>query len=121
MSFEKIKFTQHPADVSGTRGSLRIGKYELSVIGGQRFYCDARRRNQHRLGLEDQTTDPDFWASFEVAVLKQFSQKFDEPFREFTREFFDGATDDVLGWQSREDISNLIQRIEVALTEEEDV
>ena len=51
-----------------------------------------------------ENNSPDDFSSFEVAI---FNPQGDWA----TKEFFPDHNDDVLGWQSREDINNLIKKI----------
>lgn len=105
-NWDDIKFEKHPATDEGVRGTLKIAQYELSIVGGKNFYSTGyegkdtwRKPNEER-----------FYSSFEVAVFE-----ITEDGKEFTRKFFIGATDDVLGWQGRDDILELISRMENSL------
>ena len=69
--------------------------FELSVIAGDHAYSTPRENNE----------DPDFFDGFEIAIFT--------PDGEFTREFFPEDThDDVLGWQSRSEISAIMLLIQ---------
>jgi len=76
-------------------GTLQIGDFLLSVVAGERLFSLPRT-------FENSI---DEFSKFEVAVLN--------PEREFVTDFFVGKIDDdVLGWQTREQINELITRIE---------
>ena len=66
----------------------------ISVQAGSGNYSTPR---------EDLTSSDQF-SSFEVAI-------WDEDGDWITKEFFPDNNDDVIGWQSREDINNLIKKI----------
>ena len=69
--------------------------FSISVIAGSIAYSTPREDN----------VDPDFFSEFEVAVFNDRG--------EFTREFFpEDHSDDVLGWQDREEINTLISKIQ---------
>ena len=69
--------------------------FSISVIAGGLAYSTPR----------EDSTDPDFFSAFEVAVFA--------PNGEFTREFFpEDHNDDVMGWQSRADINTLMLLIQ---------
>jgi len=65
--------------------------FEISVIAGEFAYSTPR----------ENSLDPDFFSSFEVAVFNSDG--------EFVREFFpEDHNDDVLGWQNRGQINTLM-------------
>ena len=69
--------------------------FSISVIAGGLAYSTPR----------EDSTDPDFFSEFEVAVFG--------PDGDFTREFFPEDThDDVLGWQERGQINALMLLIQ---------
>ncbi len=68
--------------------------FELSIVAGPGRYSTPK----------DEGNSPDDFSSFEVAV-------FDPQGNWATKEFFPDHNDDVMGWQSREDINNLIKKI----------
>ena len=84
MKFENLVFIKHPNDyMEGLMAKYRFdnGK-ELSVVAGNNLYCTTRygnRKGGPMLEVEDV-------ASFEVMIGKE-----------------------VIGWQSREDINNIIK------------
>ena len=84
MTFDNLVFIKHPNDyMEGLMAMYRFdnGK-ELSVVAGNNLYCTTRygnRKGGPMLEVED-------IASFEVMIGKK-----------------------VLGWQSREDINNIIK------------
>lgn len=76
-------------------GTLQIGNFVLSVVAGERLFSLPRTFQ----------SSIDEFSKFEVAVLNSE--------REFVTDFFVGEIeDDVLGWQSREQINELITRME---------
>ena len=86
-SFDDIKFDKHPLLNGAIRGQLELGNgIALSVVAGESLYSGGKYGNRGPVTkLEDATT-------FEVAVMN------------------DGEiVDDVLGWQSKKDINQLIQ------------
>jgi len=68
--------------------------FELSIVAGPGKYSSPK----------DKSNSPDDFSSFEVAI---FNPQGDWA----TKEFFPDHNDDVLGWLSREDINNLIKKI----------
>ena len=92
MTFNDIIFTPH--ECGGIKGKLKVNEHTLSVIAGGGFYSEPR---------ENLTTPNDFDA-FEVAV---FAPNGDWA----TQVFFPTLHDDVIGWQTRDDINELIQKI----------
>lgn len=68
--------------------------FEMSIVAGPGKYSSPR----------DKGDSSDDFSSFEVAI---FNPQGDW----VTKEFFPGHNDDVMGWQSREDINNLIKKI----------
>ena len=92
-TFEDLQFRQNS---SGVYARLAFDNgYILSVVAGKNLYCTPK---------ENLLTSSDY-VSFEVAVFS--------PNGEFTNEFFeDHKGKNVLGWQSRDQITNLISLIE---------
>ena len=68
--------------------------FELSIVAGPGKYSSPK----------DEGDSPDDFSSFEVAI-------FDPQGNWATKEFFPDDVEDVIGWQSREDINNLIKKI----------
>ena len=68
--------------------------FGMSIVAGPGKYSSPK----------DEGDSPDDFSSFEVAI---FNPQGDW----VTKEFFPGHNDDVMGWQSREDINNLIKKI----------
>lgn len=93
-TFKDIKFKPHPIGV-GIQGSLNVNGHTLSVVAGDGFYCSPRKN----------LTSPNDFDLFEVAV-------FDSNGNWATQQFFPNHNDDVVGWQSKMDISILITKIE---------
>ncbi len=83
-TFEDITWKKHQLGVNAIQGLLMLDNgIELSIVAGKAMYSTPR----------EDLGSPDLHSSFEVAVFDK-------------RGDFVG---DVLGWQSREDIDNLIQ------------
>lgn len=92
MTFENIVFESHGA--GGIKGKLKVNGHVLSVIAGAGFYSSPR----------ENLTTPNEFTEFEVAV-------FDERGNFVTNGFIEDINDDVIGWQTREDINNIIEII----------
>ncbi|HAI19646.1 MAG TPA: hypothetical protein DCM10_17435 [Xanthomarina gelatinilytica] len=91
-NFKDIEFK--PDIIGGVRGKLEIENgIMISVVAGKFNYCTPR-----------ENSPIDGWSSFEVAVLDSYGSF-------ITKRIVDDAGGDVLGWQSREDINNLIKQI----------
>ena len=83
--FEDIKWKQHRIGKGSIQGLLMLDNgIELSIVAGPTMYSLPK----------DAGNSPDDFNKFEVAVFDQDGE-------------FVG--DDVIGWQSRSDINNLIQ------------
>ena len=84
-SFKNIKWKQHRVGKGSIQGLLMLNNgIEFSVVAGPTMYSLPK----------DAGNSPDDFDKFEVAIFDKDG------------EFMD---DDVLGWQSREDINKLIQ------------
>lgn len=93
-TFNDINFTPNK-DWGKWSGNLKIGDFILSVVAGERLYSSPRT-------FEDSV---DQYIAFEVAVLNLQTDF-------VTNLFVDDIEDDVLGWQSRNEINDIISRIE---------
>jgi len=83
-TFKDITWKAHQLGKGAIQGLLMLDNgIELSIVAGQGMYSTPR----------EDLGSPDLHSSFEVAI---FDKK-------------GGMIDDVLGWQSREDIDTLIQ------------
>ena len=92
--FKDLVFSANRTSGINSRTDFDNG-FSLSVIAGGIAYSTPR----------EDSTDPDFFSEFEVAVFG--------PDGEFTREFFPEDHDnDVLGWQTRDDINTLMLQIQ---------
>lgn len=92
--FKDLVFSANRTSGINSRTDFDNG-FSLSVIAGGIAYSTPR----------EDSTDPDFFSEFEVAVFG--------PDGEFTREFFPEDHDnDVLGWQTRADINTLMLLIQ---------
>jgi len=90
-TFNNIQFFKRP--FGGIMGKLKLNEVELSVVAGNGMYSLPR----------ENFDDESLFSKFEVAVLR------DGNF--VTKEFFPNHHDDVLGWQTRNDIDELIKII----------
>jgi hypothetical protein len=91
-NFKDIEFKE---DIGGgVRGILEIENgMEISVAAGEMNYCTPRKN-----------ISVDGWISFEVAI-------FDSDGSFATKRVVDDAGGDILGWQSRENINDLITKM----------
>ena len=92
MTFKDLKFEPHKVIPKlGIQAKLEVKpKVFVSVIAGEGFYSSAKGT-----GIRGAVTSEKNVASFEVAIINK-----------------DGEfVDDVLGWQGREDIDNLIKKL----------
>lgn len=93
-TFKDLKFEVQNNRSVGTRMDFDNG-FSISVIAGFLAYSLPRKNN----------TNPNFFKQFEIAVFS--------PDGDFTREFFpQDHHDDVLGWQDRDEITDLMLRIQ---------
>lgn len=90
-TFNDIIFKPRP--YGGVMGTLNLNSFKLSVVAGKGLYS---------LPREDFDTEDKF-SKFEVAILKN------DDF--VTKEFFPDNPDDVIGWQTRTDIDELIKKM----------
>ncbi len=94
MKFSDIIFKPHPYAGWKSRTFFPNG-FELSVVAGESMYCSPRKN------LES----PYDYECYEIAV-------FDSDGEFCTKQFLgDGYADDVLGWQTREEIESLMKTI----------
>ena len=90
-AFKDIKFKQHKVGKGNIQGLLMLDNgIELSVVAGTGMYSAGKN------GVREAVDNVKDVSSFEVAVFDQDG------------EFIGG--DMVLGWQSREDINELIKK-----------
>jgi hypothetical protein len=95
MQFKDLVFT--PRQFGGGFGShTEINDFVLSVQASSSNYCTPR---------EDLTSVDDY-ASFEIAVWEADGDR-----NWVTRDFIDDLNDEVAGWQTREDIDSVIQKL----------
>ena len=89
-AFKDITFKQHRLGKGHIQGSLMLDNgIELSVVAGSGMYSTSKN------GARSAVNKVEDVSSFEVAVIDK-----------------DGEfVDDVLGWQGREDIDNLIKKL----------
>lgn len=91
-TFNDIEFSQNSYD-NGWYGVLELGDYTLSVVAAKHAYSQPREYLMH---VED-------YSKFEVAVIRK---------GEFvTREIFPNELDDVLAYQTKEEINHIIKQI----------
>ena len=92
-TFKDIAFLRNPYK-NGWHGTVEVGEYTLSVLAADHAYSQPRA---YLMRVED-------YSKFEIAVLKN---------DEFvTREVFPNELDDVMAYQSREEIDDIIKEIE---------
>ena len=91
--FDDVVWIDHSC--GGLKGTLVVNDFRLSILGGSGFYSNPR----------ENLKDPEDFSAFEIAV---FNSNGDWA----TEVFFPHELDDVIGWQSREDINELIEKIE---------
>lgn len=94
MTFQDINFVEHQFG-DGFSSHTEIGKFTLSVQCGHRNYCTPR----------ESLASPEQYSSFEIAIWETNGNG-----DWATRQFVD-VDDDVAGWQSREDIEIVIQKL----------
>ncbi len=95
-NFKDISWKLHSLDKKSIQGILEFDNgVELSVIAGAKFYSSK---------IGDTKPHPSKFASFEVAVLDKDGS--------FTTPKFTNGDNEVVGWQSREDIDAIISKIE---------
>ncbi len=95
-NFKNIDWKLHSLDKKSIQGILEFDNgLELSVIAGAKFYSSK---------IGDTLPHHSKFASFEVAVLDKDG--------EFITENFTDENNEVIGWQSREDIDVIISKIE---------
>ena len=89
-TFEDLKFQTHPVTKKGIQASLELKpNVFISVVAGEGFYSNGKT------GVRGPITKVEDVSSFEVAII-------DENLPEEEQQW------DVIGWQSREDINQLI-------------
>lgn len=93
MKFTDLKFKENSWGGCGATYTFDNG-VGISVQAGKYHYCSPR---------EDLWLDE--YSSFEVAI-------FDSNNEFVTKDYVEDATDDVLGWQDRDDIDNLMIKIQ---------
>jgi len=92
-TFEDIKFKQHQSG-KGIHGKLTIENgMSLSVVAGQYFYSEPRS-----------DIAPNGYSRFEIAI-------FDKNGEWATQKVLGNLGDDVLGWQSRNEIDSIIKEM----------
>ena len=92
MEFKHLLWSNWQGGISSSL-SFNNG-FEISIVAGPGKYSSPK----------DEGDSPDDFSSFEVAI---FNPQGDWA----TKDFFPDHNDDVIGWQSREDINNLIKKI----------
>jgi hypothetical protein len=92
-TFKDIKFKQHQSG-KGIHGKLTIENgMSLSVVAGQYFYSDPRS-----------DVAPNGYSRFEVAI-------FDKDGEWATQKVLGNLGDNVLGWQTRNEIDSIIKEM----------
>jgi len=93
-TFNDIQFTTHPNGY-GIAGILVVNDFTISVIAGPGYYSFPKQDFQ----------SPDKYEAFEVAV-------WDQDCKFVTQDIFPGHENDVIGWLSKDDINDLILKLE---------
>lgn len=89
-TFEDLKFQTHPVTKKGIHASLELKpNVFISVVAGEGFYSTSRK------GVRAECTKVEDAASFEVGIIDENLPK-------------DQQEWEVLGWQSKEDITKLM-------------
>jgi hypothetical protein len=94
MNFNDIKFGTHP-NGRGIQGKLKVNGFTLSVVAGSFMHSTPR----------EDLNSPDDFSSFEIAV-------FDSNGDWATQTFFPDLGDDVKGWVSEDEITELIGNLQ---------
>ena len=94
MSFDDIEFGPHP-NGRGVQGKLKVNGFTLSVVGGSGMYSTPR----------EDLNSPDDFTSFEIAVFDSIGDW-------VTQTLFPDNGDDVVGWVSRDEITELIGKLQ---------
>ena len=95
-NFKDISWKLHSLDKKSIQGIIEFNNgVELSVIAGAKFYSSK---------IGDTLPHHSKFASFEVAVVDEDGK--------FITEKFTDENNEVIGWQSREDIDAIISKIE---------
>lgn len=96
MKFTDLKFTQNPQGGAGATHTFDNG-IMISVQASKNHYCSPR----------EDLWESGTYSSFEIALLDTNNEN------EFvTRDYIKDANDDVLGWQDRDAIDNLMVKIQ---------
>lgn len=95
-TFNDLEFRKHPAGTGFAASHIFPNGYSISVVCGENFYSEPR---------VNLPTAHDYH-SFEVAV---FDPENEFVTREFSRDVYNDY--DVAGYQSRDDVSDLMTRI----------
>ena len=94
MEFKDLKFKPHKViPKKGIQATLEVKpNVFISVIAGEGFYSSGKTGNRAAV------TNPKDVSSFEVGIIDENLDKEDQQW-------------DVQGWQSREDINNLLKNV----------
>ena len=93
-TFNDIQFTTHPNGY-GIAGILAVNDFTISVIAGPGYYSFPKQDFK----------SPDKFTSFEVSV-------WDNDGKFVTQDLYPGHENDVIGWLSKDDINDLILKLE---------
>lgn len=93
-TFNDLTFTNHPLG-DGFRAELIMpNNYAISVVCGKYYYCQPK----------ETLNSADIYETYEVAVL--------DPEGEFcTGEFTHESQQEIAGWQTQDDISDIMTRV----------
>ena len=93
-TFKDLKFKKHPSTKKGILASLEIEPdIFMSVIAGEGFYSTSKK------GVKAPVTDVKDVLSFEVGIINENLPDGEQQW-------------DIFGWQTREDINNIIKEIQ---------
>ena len=101
LTFNDVKFIKHPIGSSWAGNYQFENGHRLSVVAGPSMYCEPK------LSLPN----PADYKTFEVAVLDSNGDW-------ATKTFVPDIEDDVIGWVTREQITELMAKIETFKVEE---
>tara|TARA_Y100001958_G_C21247615_1_gene579164 strand:+ start:309 stop:632 length:324 start_codon:yes stop_codon:yes gene_type:complete len=94
-TFNNVQFKKHPVSKGWAGIYIFEDNTRLSVVCGETMYCDPKSNLPK---LED-------YHAFEVAVLNDKDEF-------ITKQYYPENNEDVVGWQSREMITQLMANIE---------
>lgn len=95
-TFNDIEFTEHPF-APGWKGTLKLSNdYILSVLAGEMLYSNPKTKLK----------SPNEYNSYEVAIMDDENNSF------ATKRFYPESNNDVLLYQTKEEINDIIKHLE---------